>query len=203
MISLRLSDIDPKNISDEMIAKVLFSKVDQDYQEADCLLVFGCHLKPLLDERLLCALSLYKTKKMSKVLISGGIGVHGDFQESAYMKDYFLRHGLKETDILVEDQSTTTEENITNSLVILEEKQLLTHKRLVFVSSQAHLRRIGMQFRKMCKGCDLTLYYAYPEESLFSCENVMKNDNLKLLAKKEVAKICSLVKEKRLEDENI
>ena len=37
------------------------------------------------------------------------------------MKEHLLEIGVKESDILIEDKSTTTEENITNSIKILKD----------------------------------------------------------------------------------
>ncbi len=67
------------------------------------------------------AIELLKTKNINKVLVTGGIGVNGDFNEAEYMKEHLLEIGVKESDILIEDKSTTTEENITNSIKILKD----------------------------------------------------------------------------------
>ncbi len=47
-----LTDIDIENINDEIIKQVLFSTSTIEYGDADCLIVFGCHIKSLLDERM-------------------------------------------------------------------------------------------------------------------------------------------------------
>ena len=55
---MRLTEINTQNITDDIIKKVLFSTIKSKFLEADCLIIFGCHLKPLLDERLDCAIKI-------------------------------------------------------------------------------------------------------------------------------------------------
>lgn len=198
-----LTNIDIENINDEIIKQVLFSTSTVEYSEADCLIVFGCHIKALLDERIKLAINILHTKKIGKIIITGGIGVHGDFNESEYMKEVLLNNGISEDMILVEDKSTTTEENITNSIEILKQADLIENKRIVLVSNQAHLRRIGMEFKKQLKGIHFKIIYEYPQISLISLENVLKNNELKLMATNEVKKIVKFIKQGIIDDELI
>lgn len=198
-----LTNIDIENINDEIIKQVLFSTSTVEYSEADCLIVFGCHIKALLDERIKLAINILHTKKIGKIIITGGIGVHGDFNESEYMKEVLLNNGISENMILVEDKSTTTEENITNSIEILKQADLIENKRIVLVSNQAHLRRIGMEFKKQLKGINFEIIYEYPQTSLISLENVLKNNELKLMATNEVKKIIKFIKQDIIDDELI
>lgn len=135
--------------------------------------------------------------------MTGGIGVHGGFNESEYMKEILLNNGISGNIILVEDKSTTTEENITNSIQILKQKNLIENKRIVLVSNQAHLRRIGMEFQKQLKNFAFEMIYEYPKLSLISLENVLKNDNLKRMATNEVKKIVGFIREGIIDDELI
>lgn len=198
-----LTNIDIENINDEIIKQVLFSTSTVEYSEADCLIVFGCHIKALLDERIKLAINILHTKKIGKIIITGGIGVHGDFNESEYMKEVLLNNGISEDMILVEDKSTTTEENITNSIEILKQDDLIENKRIVLVSNQAHLRRIGMEFKKQLKDVNFEIVYEYPQTSLISLENVLKNNELKLMATNEVKKIIKFIKQDIIDDELI
>lgn len=198
-----LTDIDIENINDEVIKQVLFSTSTIEYEDADCLIIFGCHIKSLLDERMKLAINIFHTKKIGKILITGGIGVYGDFNESEYMKEMLLNNGIDENMILVENQSTTTEENITNSIEILKQGNLIENKRIVLVSNQAHLRRIGMEFKKQLKDINFEIIYEYPKTSLISLENVLKNSELRLMAMNEVKKIVRFIKDGIVDDESI
>lgn len=198
-----LTDIAFENINDEIIKQVLFSTPTIEYSDADCLIIFGCHIKSLLDERIQLAINILHTKKIDKIIITGGIGVHGDFNESEYMKEMLLNNEISKDMILVEDKSTTTEENITNSIEILKQADLIENKRIVLVSNQAHLRRIGMEFKSQLKGINFKIIYEYPQTSLVSLENVLKNNELKLMATNEVKKIVKFIKQGIIEDELI
>ncbi len=200
---MKLTDIDTNNISNEIIKKVLFNTPKNEYLEADCLIVFGCHLKPLLDERIKTVLEILKVKKVDKILLTGGIGVAGDFNESEYMKEVLLKNNVKEEIILIEDKSTTTEENIINSIEILKNNNLIENKNIILVSNQAHLKRIGMELKKQLKDNKFEIIYEYPSSSLTSFENFEKNNELRVRAVNEIKKIRKFIDMGIVDDENI
>ena len=49
---MKLTEIDLDNITKEIIKDTLFNVYRKNYSEADCLILFGCHLKPIIDERI-------------------------------------------------------------------------------------------------------------------------------------------------------
>ena len=200
---MKLTDIDTNNISNEIIKKVLFNTPKNEYLEADCLIVFGCHLKPLLDERIKTVLEILKVKKVDKILLTGGIGVAGYFNESEYMKEVLLKNNVKEEIILIEDKSTTTEENIINSIEILKNNNLIENKTIILVSNQAHLKRIGMELKKQLKDNKFEIIYEYPSSSLTSFENFEKNNELRVRAVNEIKKIRKFIDMGIVDDENI
>lgn len=200
---MRLTEINTQNITDDIIKKVLFNTIKSKFLEADCLIIFGCHLKPLLDERLECAIKILKSKKIDTILLTGGIGVNGNFNESEYMKKALLNFGIAENKILVDDKSTTTEENIVNSIQILRDNNLINNKKIVLVSNQAHLRRIGMELKKQLGGDKFDIIYEYPENSIISFDNVKNDNDLKNLATNEVKKIIRFIEQGILDDEEI
>lgn len=200
---MRLTEINTQNITDDIIKKVLFSTIKSKFLEADCLILFGCHLKPLLDERLECAIKILKSKKIDTILLTGGIGVNGNFNESEYMKKALLNFGIAENKILIDDKSTTTEENIVNSIQILRDNNLINNKKIVLVSNQAHLRRIGMELKKQLGGDKFDIIYEYPENSIISFDNVKNDNDLRNLATNEVKKIIRFIEQGILDDEEI
>ena len=201
--NMRLTEINTQNITDDIIKKVLFSTIKSEFLEADCLIIFGCHLKPLLDERLECAIKILKSKKIDTILLTGGIGVNGNFNESEYMKKALLNFGIAENKILVDDRSTTTEENIVNSIQILRDTNLINNKKIVLVSNQAHLRRIGMELKKQLNGDKFDIIYEYPENSIISFDNVKNDNDLRNLATNEVKKIIRFIEQGIVDDEEI
>lgn len=200
---MRLTEINTQNITDDIIKKVLFSTIKSEFLEADCLIIFGCHLKPLLDERLECAIKILKSKKIDTILLTGGIGVNGNFNESEYMKKALLNFGIAENKILVDDRSTTTEENIVNSIQILRDTNLINNKKIVLVSNQAHLRRIGMELKKQLNGDKFDIIYEYPENLIISFDNVKNDNDLRNLATNEVKKIIRFIGQGIVDDEEI
>ena len=200
---MRLTEINTQNITDDINKKVLFSTIKSKFLEADCLIIFGCHLKPLLDERLDCAIKILKSKKVDTILLTGGIGVNGNFNESEYMKKALLNFGIAENKILVDDKSTTTEENIVNSIQILRDNNLINNKKIVLVSNQAHLRRIGMELKKQLGGDKFDIIYEYPENSIISFDNVKNDNDLRNLATNEVKKIIRFIEQGIVDDEEI
>lgn len=200
---MRLTEINTQNITDDIIKKVLFNTIKSKFLEADCLIIFGCHLKPLLDERLECAIKILKSKKIDTILLTGGIGVNGNFNESEYMKKALLNFGIAENKILVDDKSTTTEENIVNSIQILRDNNLINNKKIVLVSNQAHLRRIGMELKKQLGGDKFDIIYEYPENSIISFDNVKNDNDLRNLATNEVKKIIRFIEQGIVDDEEI
>ncbi len=200
---MKLSEIDIANITDEIFRQVLFSVPTPEYSYADCIIVFGCHIKPLLDERLRCAVNIYKSKDIGKILITGGVGFFGDFDESAYMKDYLMREGIGEDAILVENKSTTTEQNVAYSLAILGNHGLTEGTRLVLVSHQPHLRRIRLEMEHQLEGLGTKLICEHPAETRIAFENINKNADFRKYVVSEIDKLQLFIKSGTISDEDI
>ena len=98
-------------------------------------------------DRLLQAEQLYKSKKISKILISAGPLYKKHEGEAALAKKYLVETGIPEQDILVEKRSRNTHENALYSKKILEENGLSTAK-LLLISSSYHLMRAQLCFQK-------------------------------------------------------
>ncbi len=85
-------------------------------------------------ERLVQAVKLYREGWAPKIIFSG----KEDFGDALAMKEIALSLGVPDETILVEDQATSTYENILFSSVIAEENNL---KEILLVTSPIHLRR--------------------------------------------------------------
>ena len=75
--------------------------------------------------------------------------------------------------------------------------------KIILVSTQAHLRRIGMEFRKRLIGNKFELIYEYPNNSILSFENVIKNADTRILAINEINKIIRFIDIGIIDDEKI
>lgn len=196
---MKLSEIDENNITDELIRDVLFNVFKTPYEEVDVLIVFGCHIKALLDERLNHALSILNSKKVHKIIISGGVGEKGDFNESDYMLSFFKNNWVTDN-IIVEDKSKNSEENVLNCIDILRNENLLD-KRILLVSNEFHMRKLSGMFKGV--STDLDLLYDYPEHSVFSFDVLISNDALRNIAVEQVIKIKNLAVQNKIPDDDI
>ena len=124
----------------------------------DFLIVLGCGLRPdgaptpLLQGRLDRALSFYQKQKASTgreliFITSGGQGPDETISESAAMKHYLMEHGVPESRIVEEDQSSDTFENMKFS----KEKiiEIDPSGRIAFSTTNYHVFRSGLFARRV------------------------------------------------------
>lgn len=96
-------------------------------------------------------IELYNKKLVDRLLISGGVGyqnVDRKNTEAFKMYRYLLEKGIPKQDILVEDSSRNTIENIHNTLQLLKkdyENKEIPNIKFALISSDFHIRRcLGM-----------------------------------------------------------
>ena len=110
-----ISDLNADELSDEQMGKLLFSEIEDDGQDGDCLFVAGSSKAVLY--RLPKAIELYQQGRASKILFSGGVKWDGNFlTEAEVLRKEAIALGIPEEDILVEDKSLHTVENVLASL---------------------------------------------------------------------------------------
>jgi uncharacterized SAM-binding protein YcdF (DUF218 family) len=100
-------------------------------------------------DRLFKALSLYKTGKVEKLMISGDSGYLTDrgLHEAKQIKEVLISWGIPETDIITEDVSINTHQNAVETVRIL--KQSYPHfKDYILVTSGIHMKRSLACFEK-------------------------------------------------------
>ena len=115
-------------------------------------LIDGERVTPLLARRIDTAISFYrrqlaKTQKEAKLLMSGGQGPDEKISEAQAMKNYALSQGVPEEDILLEDKSTNTLENMRFSKAIMEQHSPEGYQ-AIFTSNNYHIFRAGMYARE-------------------------------------------------------
>ena len=104
-----------------LLVQILPRRTDFDYIIVHGAgLIRGDKISHLLEERLEKAIAVYR-KDMSppKMICSGGQGRDETTSEAAAMANYMRCHGVDPQDIILEDQSTDTMENIINSRRII------------------------------------------------------------------------------------
>jgi uncharacterized SAM-binding protein YcdF (DUF218 family) len=119
-----------------------FSNTSSD-ASADAAVVLGAAVwtttvSPVFRERINHGIDLYRNGKVRKIIFTGGQGNPGEPTESSAARQYALVRGIPAADILIEEKSHTTYENI------LYAKQLAdTHgiKKVLIVSDPLHMKR--------------------------------------------------------------
>jgi uncharacterized SAM-binding protein YcdF (DUF218 family) len=89
-----------------------------------------------------------KTGHMPVLLMSGGKGSDESRSEAAAMREYAIEQGFDPERILVEGLSTTTQENMSFSQAILDEREAGNPYNCVFATSNYHLLRAGRYARQ-------------------------------------------------------
>jgi uncharacterized SAM-binding protein YcdF (DUF218 family) len=119
-----------------------FGNISSDAR-ADAAVVLGAavwtnQVSPVFRERINHAINLYRTGQVRKLIFTGGQGNPGEPTESSAARDYAIQSGVAAGDILIEEKSHTTYENI------LYAKQLAdTHgiNKVLIVSDPLHMKR--------------------------------------------------------------
>jgi len=99
-------------------------------------------------DRIFQAITLYKTGKVKKILISGDSGYITDrgLHEARQMKSILVKWGFPPEDILTEELSKNTHENAQESVKIL--KKHPEWKSFILVTSGTHMKRSLACFKK-------------------------------------------------------
>lgn len=127
-------------------------------------LLDGERVTKLLAERIDKGIAVYRhsLKKGCRMIMSGGQGGDEKISEAQAMKNYAVSHGVPEKDILLEDRSINTMENLSNSKQIID-AQPGPHAAAV-VTSQYHVLRAdvyarALNFAMSGIGAGTALYY--------------------------------------------
>lgn len=108
---------------------------------------------PLLKARVDKAIKKHNKNKNSKIIMSGGQGKDEVVAEAIAMKNYALTRGVLEEDIIIENKSTDTEENIKYSYEIIKSREDKKVNILV-VTSYYHVMRALIIAKKQDIKCD-------------------------------------------------
>jgi len=121
-------------------------------KEPDAIIVLGSGLigdkvPPLLAQRLTKAKTIYEQFEGRKLIVSGGQGADELISEAEAMANYLMEQGVPQEDILIENRSRTTFENLTFSKAILEDQGL--GKSVLVVTNSFHALRAGVFMRRL------------------------------------------------------
>ncbi|HEU5460577.1 MAG TPA: YdcF family protein, partial [Pyrinomonadaceae bacterium] len=119
-----------------------FSNASSD-ASADAAVVLGAavwtaQVSPVFRERTNHGIDLYRTGKVPKIIFTGGQGNPGEPTESSAARQYALQRGIPAADVLIEEKSHTTYENILYAKQLADSHGI---KKVLIVSDPLHMRR--------------------------------------------------------------
>ena len=126
-------------------------------------LIDGEKVGKLLQDRLDKAILVYRSDPSpTKLIPSGGRGSDESLSEAEAMKRYLLDQGIPEDDIILEDRSATTMENLRFSKELIDSRE--GRKYTALVTSNYHVYRALRYCRKAglkCKGIGSRVAFYY------------------------------------------
>lgn len=115
-------------------------------QKADVIIVLGCSVwgqepSPALKERIDKAFELYQKGYAEKIIASGGRGYDEEISEAAMIKKMLVKRGIPKKNIIEENDSTNTVENLKFSQQIMQKQKFDT---AIIVTNYFHMYRASM-----------------------------------------------------------
>ena len=110
--------------------------------------LIGDQVTPLLASRIEKGIAIYQKHPGSKLIMSGGQGPDELMAEGQSMANYALEKGVPAEDILIENQSTNTEENLKFSYALMK-----PGSRFALVTNYYHVFRALLLARKLKIKC--------------------------------------------------
>ena len=132
-----------------LLGAVLAGAHDQLLGEPRVMIVLGCQVREdgpsvLLRDRLDEALAYWEDHEDTLIVVSGGQGSNEPTTEARAMADYLEERGVEEDQILLEDRSHNTAQNLRYSRALLEETGEDLSGGVIVVSNGFHLTRARM-----------------------------------------------------------
>ena len=150
-----------------LLGGVLYGSYDHIQGEPETMLILGCQVHPwgpsiLLQDRLDEALTYLEEHPDMTVIVSGGQGPDEPTSEAACMRDYLVQAGIDEKQILIEDRSHNTWQNMICSARLMEEQDLDPEQGVLIVSNGFHLTRARMLWDRVTGAGDEVSTLAAP-----------------------------------------
>lgn len=143
---MKLSEIKYRDIlcgaRKEDIDKIVFEKEHQVEDRCEIGFIFGGI--SMIPNRVDEGIRLYEDGLINRILVSGGVGflnTDRKVPEAYKMRRYLIDQGIPSKDIIVEDRSRNTVENIENALELLNDEYDIRKLKIALISSDFHIRR--------------------------------------------------------------
>jgi len=133
--------------------------------KADAAIVLGAAAwdeepSPVFEERIKHGIWLYKNGFADKLIFTGGTGKNANYSESSIAREYALENFIPSKDILIEERSTITQENLLYASEIVRENNF---SKVIIVSDPLHMKRAML----LAKDCGLEAYSSPTPTTLY------------------------------------
>jgi|SRR3989344_4538486 len=133
--------------------------IRDDPKESDIIFIFGSYAEPVAK----LAANLYHKKIAPKIIVTGYRGAvvnyfkHHKQSQADFFKKILREENVPEQDIIEEDKSTNTKENVLFGMSKLQEENIFP-KRVILITRPWHSRRCVATFKKF-----------FPQVEIMSC----------------------------------
>ena len=155
-MEIKLSQINDENLTDEQIDSIVYSDIEDDGLFSEYSFVFGNSM--LINERVNTSVDAYKKGRVKKLIFMVGVNwvikqYNSKISYEIKMKELALSLGINEEDILIDDTSNNTFENIENAMKLLPND--INH--ISIVTSEFHLKRCYAILKKNYPNISVTM----------------------------------------------
>ena len=156
---MNIKDIDLESLSERLVKndpiteqevdivnRIFFSCINDNIPKADVIIVLG---GSACNDRIIKGIEAMKESGAKYIMPTGGVShAPGTPTEAMRMHDYCIEQGVPEENIIVENQATTTRENIIFCSILVSRLNISAPK-VIIVSSASHIRRVQMCCNKI------------------------------------------------------
>ena len=202
---MKLSLINNENLTDDMVDKIVYSDTCDNLRNTTYGIVFGNSM--LIKERVNTAYDAYKSGRIKKVIFSGGSnGVSNQnndtVAEAVKMRKLAIKLGIKEEDILIDDKSNNSFENVKNSFYLIKDQNITE---IAIITSEFHLKRCYAIIKKIFP--DINVIMIHSKDGFSDRDNWFLSDNSwnlgRSLATYEANLLIKYAKENKIMDLDI
>ena len=138
-----VSRMKEEDLTVEVVDRLLFEGLEDTGENADCIIVLGS--VKAAKYRVPVAVDVYKAGRASKLMLCGGAMRDfsiGQCSEAEHMRQAALELGVAEEDVILENSSQNTVENILFALIELQRAFWLNKvRKVMLVTTAYHMRR--------------------------------------------------------------
>lgn len=205
---MKLSQVKMRDVilkaSKDDIEEIVFEKVNTKIDKpCDVGVIFGgISMIPYRVDR---GIELYKEELINKILVTGGIGVFNKDRttsEAYKMRDYLIKNGIPDSDIIVESSSKDSYQNIKNSMKILKELYNIDETTFALITSDFHLRRCLGLFEKVL-GSNSNIYGSGVKDGKTDIESWKNSLYGQRIMLTEIILLTTYVRQNRIPDIDI